>query len=200
MLRHFLTAGGAMLAALAALPGAALAQDAPATAPAASGFRLEVLTGYDDAAFDSITRGQGLLYGVGAGYDFRAGRMRIGVEAEASESTAQTCRTILGINGDICFRTARDLYVGGRIGGMIAPGVLLYGKAGYTNFRESNRFPPSLGSIVTHPEVEGWRVGLGAEFAIGRRMFVKTEYRFSAYENSQDFDRNQGVIGFGFRF
>ena len=194
MLRHLLTTGGALLA----ICHPARAQDTPH--PVSTGFRVEGLIGFDAAGFDSITSGDGLLYGVGLGYDLGSGRFRFGVEAEASESTARTCGPLIGLDGSLCLRAARDLYVGGRIGFEVEPGVLLYGKAGYSNFRESVSLVLPEGAAVFHPEVDGFRLGLGAEFAVGRRTFVKTEYRFTNYELSQDFDRHQAVIGFGFRF
>lgn len=195
MSRHLLTAAVAMLAIC---PAAAPAQDSPRQA--STGFRLEGLIGYDDAAFDSVTRGDGLLYGIGLGYDLGSRRMRFGLEAEASDSTARTCEPLIGGTGNVCLRASRDLYVGARLGIEVAPRVLLYGKAGYTNFAESNLYPPSVGSIVTHPHSDGIRFGLGAEFALSGRTFIKAEYRYSRYERAQDFDRNQAVLGFGFRF
>lgn len=198
MVRHVLTAAGVMLALS---PDAALAQATPTPpSPVSTGFRVEGLIGYDDAAFDSITNGDGVLYGVGLGYDFGSGRFRLGLEAEATDSSASTCIPLNGLPGTVCLRASRDLYVGGRLGVQVTPGLLLYGKAGYTNFRESNRFPASVGNIVTHPTFDGIRAGLGAELAVSRRTFVKAEYRYSLYERSQDFDRHQAVIGFGLRF
>lgn len=199
MRRHRLAA-----AALAAsmIPAAASAQDGSPgrPEPLSAGFRVEGLIGYEDAAFDSVTKGEGLLYGVGLGYDFAHKRLRFGLEAEATDSTAKKCVSLIGGTGNVCLRTSRDLYVGGRIGFEASRGVLLYGKAGYSNYGESNRYPPSVGSIVTHPHFDGIRVGAGAEVAIGRSKFVKAEYRYSAYERSQDFAKHQAVIGFGFRF
>ena len=199
MLRHRLAAA-AFVASM--IPAAASAQDgAPdRPEPLSAGFRVEGLIGYEHAAFDSVTKGEGLLYGVGLGYDFAHKRLRFGLEAEATDSTAKKCVPLIGGTGNVCLRTSRDLYVGGRIGVEASRGVLLYGKAGYSNYGESNRYPPSIGSIVTHPHFDGIRVGAGAEVAIGRSKFVKAEYRYSAYERSQDFDKHQAVIGFGFRF
>jgi outer membrane immunogenic protein len=137
------------------------------------------------------------------GYDLGHGRLRFGLEAEASDSTQRACGSLLlggGETGSFCVTAARDLYVGARLGVEIDPGVLFYGKAGYTNFRESISFSLPTAAFVVHPNADGFRLGLGAEFAVGRRTFVKTEYRFSNYEFSQGFDRHQAVIGFGFRF
>ena len=195
MVRHFLTAAACLLAIV---PSTVSAQEAPS--PDSTGFRVEGLIGYDDAAFDSVNRGDGLLYGLGVGFDLGRGRLRLGVEAELSESSARNCVPLIGGPGEVCLRAARDVYAGVRVGAEVARGVLLYGKLGYTNFHESNRYPVSAGGIVTHPTFDGIRAGLGAEFAIGERLFVKTEYRYSHYARSQGFDRNQGVVGFGFRF
>lgn len=195
MLRHCLAAAGILIAFF---PAAASARDN--RPPVTTGFRVEALTGYDYAAFDSATSGNGLLYGVGLGYDIGLKRLRLGLEGEVTDSTAKKCFAFVGVAGSFCLRTARDLYVGARLGGEVSRGVLLYGKAGYTNFRESN-VDFIFGTIIrTHPNFDGFRVGAGAEFAIGRRAFVKAEYRLSYYERSKDFDRNQAVIGFGIRF
>lgn len=195
MLRYCLAA--ALVAAGSASP--VFAQEPEPAAKAAAGFRVEAITGYEDASFDSVRNGSGLIYGVGVGYDIAAGRFRFGLEAEASDSTAKDC-SVFGGN-TICSRAGRDLYAGARAGGMISDNVLLYAKAGYTNFRSSNRFIPAGGAtLVVHPEFDGLRLGAGTEIAVGARTFVKAEYRFSNYEASQSFDRHQGVVGFGLRF
>jgi outer membrane immunogenic protein len=197
MLKYCLAA--ALAAAASASP--ASAQDSgPGPDKAAAGLRVEVMTGYEDASFDSLRDAGGLLYGVGVGYDLAAGRFRFGLEAEASDSTAKECSVFAG--NDICSKTGRDLYAGARVGGMVADSVLLYGKVGYTSFRETNRITPVGGGTtsVVHPELDGLRLGAGTEIAIGAKTFVKAEYRFSNYEAAAGFDKHQGVIGFGLRF
>ncbi|HEX8309301.1 MAG TPA: porin family protein [Allosphingosinicella sp.] len=192
------------LAAAAAAAGVASpvhAQDAqPAADKATTGFRVEAITGYEDASFDSVRGDSGFLYGIGAGYDIAAGRFRLGIEGEASDSTARECTVFVG--NSVCSKAGRDLYAGARVGGMISDNVLLYGKVGYTNFRQSNRLTPVGGgaTLVLHPESDGLRLGAGTEMALGAKTFIKAEYRFSNYEASDNFDRHQGVIGFGLRF
>ena len=207
MSRQFLAAAGVMLAICPvaasaedpAGPGSPESASTDAPAPVSTGFRVEGVIGYDAAAFDSFSRGDGLLYGLGAGYDLAVGRMRFGVEAEVTESTARDCFALAGLPGNACFRASRDLYAGARIGVVVDRGVLVYGKVGYTNFLE-NVSIPFAGGIAVNPDFDGLRLGLGAEIAISRRTYVKVEYRYSNYEWSQDFDRNQGVVGFGLRF
>ena len=129
-------------AAIVASP--ALAQEVNSTF---TGPRVEAIVGYDvskaGSSVDNDTSDSddesidGLLYGIGAGFDFAAGGVVLGVEGEYTESTAKTGFD----NGDfegIGFgnvKAGRDLYVGGRVGFKAAPQTLVYAKAGYTNAR-----------------------------------------------------------------
>src|ERR1044072_2698588 len=98
------------LAATIATP--AMAQDNPNL----GGFHVD---GPDDFDRSSIQdeHANGVTYGIGAGYDFRSGNAIFGVEAEASDSTADRSVTGAGIAGaSLRVRAGRDLYVGGRVG------------------------------------------------------------------------------------
>lgn len=205
MPRQILAAATLMLA----ICPAAAAQDTDSgetPPPLSTGFRVEALVGYDHASFDSVFDGDGLLYGVGVGYDFAVGRMRLGVEAELTDSTADTCFGLVGFPGESCLRASRDFSIGARVGYAVNPGVLLYGKVAYSSFRESDSFPAAIvtpgapGEMTIHPYRDGLRLGVGSEFALSRRTFVKVEYRFTNYEFSSGFNRHQAVMGFGLRF
>lgn len=187
------------LAAAVAAAGVAspvFAQDAePAAAKPSefTGFKLEGLAGYDE----------GFVYGVAAGYDIQLGRLVLGAEAEASDSTDKECLTSAFAPGDrFCARSGRNLYVGGRIGFTVAPRTLLYGKIGYTNQRIGLDYvagtPATLASFSTADNLDGIRLGAGLEQKLGRNAYVKGEYRYSDYETG-DF-KHDGVVGIGFRF
>ena len=64
-------------------------------------------------------------------------------------------------------------------------------------------------------DADGYRVGAGAEYALGTNSFAKLEYRYSNYKKAEidlggtlpdggrfnvDTDRHQIVAGFGYRF
>jgi outer membrane immunogenic protein len=186
----------ALLAGTIATP--ALAQDA---APF-TGLRVEGIVGYDTTDIEDEGSG-GIAYGVGVGYDFQAGSLVAGIEAEAADSTVDECVSNVVIATDtLCASLRRDLYAGGRIGTTIGSSTLLYAKAGYTNARvraayEDGTTGTTLDTVASD-NLDGVRVGAGLEFAIGSNAFAKAEYRYSNYE--QGFERHQGVIGFGFRF
>jgi outer membrane immunogenic protein len=164
----------AFLAAASATP--AFAQGTPAPF---SGGHIEAIGGYDSISGGGDSE-SGVAYGVGAGYDFRAGGAVFGIEAEAADSSVSDA----GVNA------GRDLYIGGRAGGVVGNNVLLYVKAGYTNARAS------AGGFGVN--FDGVRAGAGVEWMVGPHVSIRAEYRYSNYE--QDLSRNQGVVGLGFRF
>jgi outer membrane immunogenic protein len=210
---------------------------APAFAQEASpfsGFRVEGLVGYDklqsgnddgDGVDTSEDEGdesiEGVAFGVGAGYDFDLGGLVAGIEGEFTESTAEqeADETIDGINFTSQVETGRDLYIGGRLGFKASPRTLLYVKGGYTNTSIEAAFEDSADRFEFDTNVDGWRLGAGAEMLFGTNMYGKVEYRYSNYnnidfdddfdfdsiqsENSEfdiDLDRHQIVAGVGFRF
>lgn len=184
----------ALLAGTVAAP--AMAQNAaPFTGP-----RVEGVVGYDRAAVPGDDS-EGVTYGGGIGYDFQVGNMVAGLEAEITDSTTDECTQSYLIAGDeLCAQVGRDIYAGGRIGSVVGSNTLLYAKAGYTNARLQTEYTVPNDSLVDEvgDNLDGVRIGVGVEHAVGPNSFVKAEYRYSNYE--QGFEKHQGVVGFGFRF
>jgi len=196
-----------LIAALTAVSSAmpAFAQDVapPPSGPPLGGFRIEALGGYDANQIQNDDGG-GILYGLGVGYDFQVGRRAIiGLEAEATETTANGCEHDIFDPGDaLCVDGGRDLYAGVRAGFLVGRNVLLYGKAGYTNWRLHVDYtqgnPVGISSFSYGQNFDGIRGGVGAQFGLGPNAYVRTEYRYSNYEDGGD--RHQVVGAFGFRF
>lgn len=186
----------ALFAASAAAP--ALAQDASSGRAPFTGARVEGLAGWDRVQNNGHK--DGVAYGIGAGYDVQAGKVLVGIEGEAADSTAKLCagsRTTA--DPRVCAKAGRDLYVGGRIGTVVGGRTLLYAKGGYTNAQAKLTSNDGIAqTTLGKTNLDGYRVGAGAEYAIGSNSFVKTEYRYSDYENG--FSRHQVVAGFGLRF
>ncbi|HEV7660129.1 MAG TPA: outer membrane beta-barrel protein [Allosphingosinicella sp.] len=187
---------------IAATPAAAQENIARTDASPWQGFRIEGLAGYDSARIQSNNDG-GFVYGVGVGYDFQTGRAVLGIEAEASDSTNSGCTRDLIVASDaFCARAQRELSIGLRAGILVSPRTLLYAKAGYTNARFSVDYddgtPAGTNNFSYHENLDGIRVGGGAEFRVGGNAFVKLEGRYSNYQFGGD--RGQGVAAFGFRF
>ncbi|MGE4322237.1 MAG: outer membrane protein [Sphingobium sp.] len=173
----------AAAAAVSAVSAPAFAQEAaPFTGP-----RAEVLVGYDkvDTNGSGIGNPDGLLYGIGLGYDVAVGGAILGIEGEVTDSTANA--NYFGDDVD----AERDLYIGARAGFVIGDQALAYVKAGYTNARIKQEG-------FSGDNLDGVRVGAGLEYKLGGQLFLKGEYRYSNYE--LDVERHQVVGGVGIRF
>jgi outer membrane immunogenic protein len=181
-----------------ALAAPAFGQDAPPP----SGFRIEAVGGYDLTQINGDTGG--IVYGLGAGYDFRIGRRgSLGIEAEAADSTTDGCLSNLAQPGDsLCTAAGRELYVGGRAGIWIGNRVQLYARAGYTNARFRTSYDDGIagsgGDLAFSQNLDGVRVGAGAQLRLGQHAYLGGEFRYSNYEGGGD--RSQAVGTLGFRF
>jgi outer membrane immunogenic protein len=153
--------------ALVAATAAAFAAT-PALASDFAGPRIEVTAGADD-----VTRGvdpTDVTYGAGLGYDLQFGRVVAGVEATVDNVFDR-----------------RDLGVGARLGYVVNDTVLLYGKAGYSNWRQ-----------VAGRSTEGLRLGGGLELNVAGPVYAKAEYRYTDFEGN--LGRHGGLVGVGIRF
>jgi len=172
-------------AAALAFASPASAQDAGAAsasqAGAPAGFRLEALLGYDRSGVDGFHE-SGVLYGVGAGFDLPVSNsVSLGVDAEASDSTAKKAGVKVG----------RDLYAGARVSLALSPNSNLYVKGGYTNARAS-------ASGFGGANADGVRVGVGLQYLVSGKAYVGAEGRYSNYEAGAD--KYQAVLTLGTRF
>ena len=191
----------ALFAGATATP--AFAQDSD-TAPGR--FHVEGIVGYD-APDGDVDDASGVVYGIGAGYDFNIGRnLTIGPEVELSSSSTDECASGINRAGDqLCLDAGRDIYVGGRIGYRFGSDRqhLVYVGGGYTNAAFDLTYDANLagttGDFSITDETDGFRLKGGVEVGIGRNAFVRGEYRYSRYDDA-DLDRHQLVAAFGLRF
>lgn len=211
----------ATLLAGTAVASPALAQD---TGPTFTGPRVEAILGYDHVGAGSDVDNNngrddqsidGLLYGVGAGYDINLGSAVVGVEGEYTDSTAKSDRSDLTDQfGFGRVSQGRDLYVGARAGILASPNTLVYVKGGYTNTKLNVLAGDTDETTDTAFKLDGWRIGGGVERAINQNTFAKVEYRYSKYDSAHidymdgatssefniDTDRHQVVASVGWRF
>lgn len=121
-------------------------------------------------ADDDIFGTEAFTYGADVGYDFAAGGAVLGVTAEIEDSKDLT----------------RALALTARAGARVGSNGLVYVAGGYSNLRASG------------VSVDGFRLAVGGELALGSNAFVKLEQRYGNYEYG--IDLHQSVIGAGFRF
>ena len=55
-----------------------------------------------------------------------------------------------------------------------------------------------INNLVRPVDLDGVRVGAGAQFGVGRNAYIRTEPRYSNYEHGSD--RGALLGAFGFRF
>lgn len=188
-MKKIVALAGLSIAAIAATPAAA--QNAAPT-----GGRVEALIGYDavridleDFGVDESAKDSGVLFGIGAGYDFAVGSMSLGVDVEATDSTTKE-----GDDDTGSLSAGRDLYAGVRASFPVSPTANIYVKGGYTNARLKAEFEGDSESA----NADGFRLGAGAQFIISGKAYVGGEYRYSNYE--ADLSRHQFALTIGTRF
>jgi outer membrane immunogenic protein len=181
--KKILFASAAAAAVFASTP--ALAQ-AASIAPA--GPRVEAVVGYDRVKALGEKDG-GVLFGVGAGYDYPVSNsVSIGADVEASGSTQQES------GGGAEVNAKRDLYAGGRVSLAVSPTANLYVKGGYTNAR----YKADDGFDSFSENFGGYRLGAGGQMTVSGKAYVGAEYRYSNYEHG--LARNQVALTVGTRF
>lgn len=212
------------------LVSAALAVGSVASPVFAEGFtgaRIEAHAGYDhvsaklkyeDTAFpdDNVTAKEstnGILYGIGVGYDFPVGDSWIlGVEANFDMADNDRCEEVFG-NDAACFKVKRDLSVGARIGTALGKSTLFYVGGAYVNGKAKVSYTDDLdptNDFAISDTRSGWRLSTGVEVALASKAYAKAEYRYTHYSRykasagtesvSLGFDRHQLLAGVGMRF
>ncbi|HEX8193904.1 MAG TPA: outer membrane beta-barrel protein [Allosphingosinicella sp.] len=168
--------------------------------PAAAQPRVEIHGGWDHSSNGDVGE-DGILYGVGVGYDVRVGRNAfVGVDLSADFSTADACENNVIVAGDrTCVDTGRDLAAGVRAGVNVSENTAIYALAGYTNarFRVAYTTPANVTTRVSE-NLDGFRIGAGVQQRLGGNLYAKAEYRYSNYEGGTD--RHNVLLGVGITF
>jgi len=206
-MRYFSIASAAFASVMLATP--ALAQDGSFT-----GFHAEALIGWDnfspgggDGSRDSKDN---IVYGGAVGYDFELqGGFVLGVDAELTGSDVSAEWLHPSTPTDYLYlRATRDIYVGVKAGYAFNPQWLGYAKLGYSNLNFDATYDarmPGSSPIQFDDKNDGFRAGVGLEYLFGDGPYAKVEYRYSHYGQNirnldVDLDRNQILVGVGYRF
>lgn len=152
------------------LAAAAATLAVPAMAADFTGPRIEATAGVDDVKNARDTTD--ITYGVTIGLDTQVGTSPVIVGVEASVDNVFD---------------RRDIGAAARLGVRATDDVLLYGKAGYANFKDS-----------FSRELDGLRVGGGVEFALTNELFAGVEYRYTDFQAGVG--KHGAVARLGLRF
>ncbi len=218
----------ALLAGFAASPAWAQEEEEHFEGP-----RVEALFGYDQAKagleatdeFDGDA--EDIFYGAAIGYDFQSGMLMYGAEAEIAGSglSYEESVTDLDVDGTLLSGSGRidsstEYYIGARAG-LVGGRSALYVKAGYAMSGIDidldgtvDDVPESFNGDV---DLDGLRLGVGAEYKVNDLILIKAEYRYTDYSGANieamgqsvsvgdvfeevNLERHQAVVGVGLRF
>lgn len=197
---------------LIALAVAATAVTAPAVAqeirPVFTGPYVAGMVGYDKVRVGIEDFGSasddGLMYGGVVGYDINVRGAVFGIEGEYSDSQVkERVGDVFFVGDRVSVSTGRDLYAGVRIGGEVAPNVMLYAKGGYTNAKARGSYSFAGLTERDSENLEGYRLGAGVETNM-MGLLGRLEYRYSSYgeyrSSGIDIERHQVALLVGYRF
>lgn len=197
MLQRILFAGAAIIAVICAVIVGGL-YPLPAEAGGWTGCYGGVTGGYSTATTDASVAFGGTVidvdslgysggsYGGVAGCDLQAAaKVVVGIRGSYEKTNADFDVTVTGAPGSIV-HTGLDTSwaVVGRAGYLAAPNAMLYGLVGYTEASPKDISFPAFGPGVKPigvPNLTGYVLGVGAEFALGNGLFLGTEYTFANY-------------------
>ena len=180
---------------------------APAAAEGFDGFQLGITAGYshdkvgpvfEDASLTHGISRNSAMIGIFAGYDTTVGtHFVVGAEAALNGPANNKLRNDHGI-----VRTTIDprlaVYLSARAGYLINDKTLLYVRGGCASIRTHTSVNQAA---VVSSSLDGWHAGAGLEYAIGKHVNARIEYRYTDVGGSKNnFERQQALVGVAYRF
>lgn len=173
------------------------------------GFRIEGDVGGDQFRSEGVHRNK-LGYGGTIGFDGQIGdRLVIGPEATYWRANDYSENVTAGRTGGTIAHKSFDEYgVAVRAGVLVAPQLLVFGKAGYINNEQRKRFTAPAGqtSFYDHFNTDGYQLGGGAELSMANRfqgplsgLYLSAQYVYSRYNDHSSRQKLMGGVGIRFR-
>jgi outer membrane immunogenic protein len=186
----------AAIAAIVCAPGIATAQATDAT-PHFNGVRAEARLGYETPTVSDSGNvfkiGSAVSYGAEAGFDLRLGHNVVaGPYAVYEFSSVDLC------DGTDCLSEDGNLGVGARVGVVVSPRVLVYGKIGYARIR----FTASSAGVSGSESDDGVQGAIGLNLNFSRHVYGMAEINYADYGqfNGINLQRRHVAAGIGVRF
>lgn len=176
------------------------------------GFRVEGNIGGD--RFSSLgTHDTKMGYGATIGFDGVIGdHWVIGAEGTYWRAHKWSENCVPGVySGSVCSKSFQEYGSAARLGYLVTPKLLVFGKGGWVTNEQRQRFDPLPtllyinGQIVgpqqayyRHFNSDGYQVGGGLEYSLTRMFYVDAQYVYSNYEHHTR--RQRAMLGVGVRF
>lgn len=131
------------------------------------------------------------------GYDVQIGGVVIGGEAGIAGGDRTAIQN--GTRGQYLVNPGLSYDLSARAGVVVAPGVLVYGRAGHRWLQTDRTTIAANGTRSLREQTDGGiTYGGGAEFQIGPHFLLRAEYMRTPYD--RQLKSNRFAIGAGFRF
>lgn len=184
----------ALAAALAFVPGAAMAQDGEAKL---DGVRAEARLGYETPTVSDNSGiykiGSAVSYGGEIGYDVKLGKtVQAGPYAVYEFSSVSLC------GGGACLNEQGNLGAGLRLGFAVSPKVVVYAKGGYARIS----FNAKAAGLSASDGKDGVQGALGVDFNLSKHVYLMAELNYADYGSyaGVNLARRHVAGGVGFRF
>jgi outer membrane immunogenic protein len=186
---------------------AILAAAAPAAAASFDGAYAGVSVGYNHdkvgPKLDGVPLTRGIerdsaMVGIFAGYDWTIGaHLVLGGEVALNGPADNKLRSDRGII-PVTIDPRLAVYLSARAGYLINDKTLLYVRGGCA----SVRIHSSVGQAgVMSSSLDGWHAGAGLEYAVGKHVNARVEYRYTDVGGSgSNYQRQQALFGMSYRF
>jgi outer membrane immunogenic protein len=108
--------------------------------------------------------------------------------------------------GSLCHKSFEEWGAAVRVGYLVSPRFLVFGKGGYVNNEQRKRFdaPAGQASFYDHFRTDGYQVGGGVEYTVSDTalpvpVYVNAQYVYSQYHDHTSRQRVMGGIGIRFK-
>ncbi len=194
-------------AATAAIALGATAASAQDTTTSFRGIRIEGDVGGDRFQSQGVHNDR-FGYGATIGFDGQIGdKIVIGPEASFWRANKWTQNTTPGvIGGSVSTRSFEEYGAAVRVGYLVTPALLVFGKGGYVNNEQRKAFAAPAGetSFYDHYRTDGYQVGGGVEYSLDQLktpvpLYMNVQYVYSNYDDHTARQRVMAGIGVRFR-
>ncbi len=199
----------ALLTAVALLGCGAQAASAQDMTASFRGFRLEGNLGYDKASSEGDHNSK-FGYGGSVGFDGQIGKIVVGPEFSywRPNRDRNTVVTTGPLGGTVYHQQRDQLGAAVRVGYLVTPDFLIFGKGGYANSDQRKAFIAPAGelSYFGRGRADGYQFGGGIEYTLHDRfsslpggLYISAQYVQAQYDNHTKDQHAMGGIGFRFR-
>lgn len=149
-----------------------------------SGFYVGAIGGYGWSTDADSAKFKGGFGGGTLGYNWQAGPLLFGLEADAVGGAIKSSNPLAGVTFNDSVRAMGSAT--GRVG-FVANSALFYAKGGYAWANNRATAVTAAGNFVDSKLHSGWTIGGGGEYMLAPNWSVKAEYMYANFSSANYF-------------